>query len=198
MSAKRLVAGLCTLAFSIGTACASSAAGTDIYANVLNGPATYAELAGANGQMSGSGCKRTECVAITDLLHAIKILIRRDIPNTMVHTQPQPVDRIAQANRKFDETILTHRDRFSYYCAALKKLAAHYSEDSIGFHAIEIATRLDAADKSIHCTDSVMAAFPHTQDSSEMIEQARETCETDKWGACQAIRTLSTDKETSY
>lgn len=65
-------------------------------------------------------------------------------------------------------------------CAALTKMAAHYSEHSIGFHAIEIATRLSVADKSLHCADSVMAAFPHTQDSSEMIEQAKKACETDK------------------
>lgn len=188
MSAKRLFVSLCTLALSIGTACASSAAGTDIYANVLNGPATYVELARANGQMSGSGCKRAECLAIADLVDAFDILFRRDAPNTMVHIQPEPADRIARASRKLDETILAHRDRFSDYCAALTKLAAHYSEYSIGFHAVEIATRLDTADKSIHCADSVMAGFPHTQDSSEMIEQARETCATEKWGACRAIR----------
>ena len=187
MSANRLLASLCTLALSFGTACASSTRDTSIYANVLNDPATYVELARTNGQMSASGCTRTDCLAIADLVHAFGILFHRDVPNTMTRTQPEKGDPIARANSQFDRTILAHRDRFSDYCAALTKLAAHYSEHSMGFHTIEIATRLDMADKSIRCTDSVMAAFPHTQDSREMIEDARESCEADKWGACGAI-----------
>jgi hypothetical protein len=186
--AKRLFVRLCALTLCVGNVCASFAVGPDTYSNVLNGPATYVELASVNRQLSGSGCTRTECLAIADLVQAFDLLFRRDVPNTMTRTEPEPGDRIARANARFDQAILVHRDRFYDYCAALTKLARRYSEHSIGFHAIEIATQLDAADKSIPCTDSVMAAFPLAGDSAEMIEDARETCEAEKWGACREIR----------
>jgi hypothetical protein len=186
---KRLFVSFCALTLSVGPACASSAVGSDIYSNVLNGPATFVELASANGRLSGSGCTRTDCLAMADLVQAFDILFRRDVPNTMTRTESEPDARIARANAQFGKTILAHRDRFPDYCAALTKLAGHYAEHSIGFHAIEIATRLDAADKSLHCTNSVVAAFPHADDSAEMIEDARETCQAEKWGACREIRT---------
>ncbi|RDV00869.1 hypothetical protein [Trinickia dinghuensis] len=185
---KRILAGFCTLALAIGSASAASAGGEQTYADILNGPATYVELAGANGAMSDAGCKRTDCLAIADLVHAFDILFRRDTPNTMTRTEPEDGNRIARANARFDQTVLVHRDRFSDYCAALTKLATHYSEYSLGFHTIEIATRLDAADQSVHCADSVMTAFPHSEESGEMIETARETCKNDHWGACREIR----------
>ncbi|GLQ96155.1 hypothetical protein GCM10007863_05730 [Dyella mobilis] len=67
------------------------------------------------------------------------------------------------------------------------KTRARHAKYSMGFHTIEIATRLDTRDKSLHGADSVMAAFPYAGDAADVIESAKEACEADQWGACRAI-----------
>ncbi|MGB8843004.1 MAG: hypothetical protein WCC64_18260 [Aliidongia sp.] len=184
MSIRLLSAVLIML---VSPAVGSAADGPDPYAGLLEGPATSTALSDGNGQLARDGCTRAACIAVGDLVTVFDILLRRDVPNTMVRTKPQTGNPDKLADSAFRRSILQHPERFAGYCSVLTKLAAHYSDYTVGFHAVEIATRLDTASKSIRCTAAVIAAFPRTQPVAKMIEDARQTCNADKRAGCETI-----------
>ncbi|MDR3435490.1 hypothetical protein [Telmatospirillum sp.] len=192
MSIKPLSVGLIVLGVMAGLpASLSFAADVDPYADVLNDdPASFNGLIGAAARMS---CTRIECLALDDLMNGFDTLFKRDVPNTMIRTEPFDYNKfVREHNTKFRKTVLVHRDRFPYYCAALTKLATHYHINTNGtllYRLIEIPVRLDGVDPSLHCTTRVIAAFPDKNDAREIVKGAHEDCTTTHphWGDCKAI-----------
>ncbi len=154
-------------------------ASQDIYPDILNGPATQAEVNEAN--RTYGGCGTEACAAIRDIARAFMVILRRDVPSTMSHVR-QPADPAEAANEAIERGLLSKTSRFADYCAILTKLAQHYSEYFVGHASIELANRLDGAGGA--CTADLLAAFPRTADVRAMIQDARETCQSDRRKGC--------------
>ncbi len=178
MSAR--IASAATLALALALALSGPAgAAPDLYAGILNGPATQAEVNEAN-RVSG-GCGIEECAAVRDVARAFTTIFHRDVPGTMAHV-PQPADPSRAANQALEQGLLAHRSRYGNYCAILTKLARNYSEYFIGHASIELANRIDG--KSDWCTAAVLAALPKTSQVGVMVEDARDSCKSDGRESC--------------
>lgn len=159
--------------------CRPACAAPDLYAGILNGPATRAEVNEAN-RTSGE-CGTEECAAVRDLARAFMTILRRDVPGTMAHV-PQPANPAQAADQALQLELLAHRSRYGDYCKILTKLAGNYSEYFIGHASVELANRIDGTGDQ--CTAGVLAALPKTAQVSRMVDDARETCRSDGRKGC--------------
>jgi hypothetical protein len=149
-------------------------------------------------------CRTADCTALSTIFSAYEVIgDSTATPMRMGMARTPRTDAIVDAtirpsviNKRLRVKLLSHPDRFTAVCARIVSFASLYQQtgpttgDFFFINSmIQMALLMDGAKPGGTCLSTVLAAFPHTQDTDELIEGAKDFCTGSQWQtpACKRI-----------
>ena len=149
-------------------------------------------------------CGTVDCTALSTIFSAYEVIgDSTATPMKMGMARTPRTDAIVDAiigpsviNRRLRNTLLRHPGQFAAICARITSFASLYQQtgpttgDFFFMNSmIQMALLMDGAKRGGTCLPAVLAAFPHTHDTDELIEGARDFCTGSQWrtAACKRI-----------
>ena len=152
----------------------------------------------------GDRCRTADCLALSIIMNTEDVISESTAtPMKMGMERTPRTDAIVDAltrpsviNKRLRNTLLRHPGQFAAICARIVSFASLYQQtgpttgDFFFMNSmIQMTLLMDGAKRGGSCLPAVLTAFPHTHDTDELIEGARDFCTGSQWKtpACKRI-----------
>ncbi len=127
-------------------------------------------------------CKSVQCMALKSIARSFDHLFEIYFPNTMNRTKPPPKEH-GPVPIVYDVSL--HPEFRKPACALLATFARNYFDWSVGLLTIELSSLISTGHRQ--CLEDTISALPRNKETRELIDYARDLCQTRHEPNCSAI-----------